>query len=279
MNKLLIRTALAVSLLAPLCGWAQAYPAIEQAPPPLPIYAQPPIPGDGYIWTPGYWAWNAAESDYYWVPGTWVLAPMVGQLWTPGYWAFEGSGYLWHLGYWGLSVGYYGGLNYGYGYTGVGYQGGRWVGDRFHYNRAVSNLGSAQTSGAYSARVIRGSASTHVSYNGGVAGRRAEPTRAERGASTGEHGKPTDDQLQHEHAALSMPAQRSSTNHGAPMVAATPRPSGFGERGSEQSRAPLSSHVEQPRQAPVHIQPMAHAQAPSEMQGHGQEEHHEERRR
>ena len=27
---------------------------------PLPDYDQPPAPGDGYIWTPGYWAWGAA---------------------------------------------------------------------------------------------------------------------------------------------------------------------------------------------------------------------------
>ena len=34
------------------------------APPALPIYAQPICPGDGYIWTPGYWAY--ANSGYYW---------------------------------------------------------------------------------------------------------------------------------------------------------------------------------------------------------------------
>ena len=28
-----------------------------QPPPPLPDYDQPPAPGDGYLWTPGYWAW------------------------------------------------------------------------------------------------------------------------------------------------------------------------------------------------------------------------------
>ena len=52
------------------------------APPPLPVYEQPICPGDGYIWTPGYWAWDADGDDYYWVPGTWVEAPEVGFLWT-----------------------------------------------------------------------------------------------------------------------------------------------------------------------------------------------------
>ena len=27
----------------------------DQAPPPLPDYDQPQAPGDGYLWTPGYW--------------------------------------------------------------------------------------------------------------------------------------------------------------------------------------------------------------------------------
>ena len=33
--------------------------SVSLAPPPLPIYEQPPIPGPGYIWTPGYWAWGS----------------------------------------------------------------------------------------------------------------------------------------------------------------------------------------------------------------------------
>ena len=45
------------------------------ASPELPAYEQPMCPGDGYIWTPGYWAW---DGEYYWVPGTWVMAPEAG---------------------------------------------------------------------------------------------------------------------------------------------------------------------------------------------------------
>ena len=46
----------------------------DQPPPPLPNYTQPPPPADGYIWTPGYWAWGPA--GYYWVPGAWVSRPI-----------------------------------------------------------------------------------------------------------------------------------------------------------------------------------------------------------
>jgi WXXGXW repeat (2 copies) len=51
--------------------------AISNPPPALPVYDQPVCPGDGYVWTPGYWDRADDSADYYWVPGTWVLAPEV----------------------------------------------------------------------------------------------------------------------------------------------------------------------------------------------------------
>lgn len=112
---------------------------IEQAPPPIPDYEQPPAPGDGYIWTPGYWAWSG--DGYEWVQGAWVAAPYTGALWTPGYWGYNPYGYFWNAGYWGPEVGYYGDINYGFGYFGVGFYGGYWGGGRFWYNRPYCNLG------------------------------------------------------------------------------------------------------------------------------------------
>src|SRR5580692_6540582 len=102
---------------------AQIGVSVSIAPPELPVYEQPICPGDGYLWTPGYWAW---DGDYYWVPGTWALAPEPGFLWTPGYWGWGGSGFFFNEGYWGPEVGFYGGINYGFGYFGHGYEGGRW---------------------------------------------------------------------------------------------------------------------------------------------------------
>src|ERR1700733_5673658 len=88
--------------------------AANEAPPPLPDYEQPPCPEDGYLWTPGYWAWGGG-GGYYWGPGTWVAPPAVGVLWTPGYWGFVGGGYRWNAGDWGPHVGFYGGVKYGFG--------------------------------------------------------------------------------------------------------------------------------------------------------------------
>src|SRR6202042_3704182 len=117
---------------------AQGYPsqapaAIQSnvAPPEIPVYDQPECPGDGYLWTPGYWAW--VGGTYSWVNGAWVLPPYTGALWTPGYWGYGASGYLWNAGYWGPTVGYYGGINYGFGYFGNGFCGGYWLRPRFFF--------------------------------------------------------------------------------------------------------------------------------------------------
>ena len=131
-----------------------------EEPPPLQDETQPPCPDDGYLWTPGYWAWGARYS---WVPGAWVPPPRVGLLWTPGYWEFAGAVYVFHRGYWAAHVGYYGGINYGFGYGGNGFAGGRWVGNTFVHN-------------TYDEPPIRNAAMGKVSYNGGPGGTTARPT-------------------------------------------------------------------------------------------------------
>jgi hypothetical protein len=55
-----------------------------------------------------------------------VMVPQVGFLWTPGDWGWGNGMYVFNEGYSVPHVGFYGGINYGYGYTGEGYQGGRW---------------------------------------------------------------------------------------------------------------------------------------------------------
>jgi len=111
--------------------------SVHVGPPALPVYVQPPCPTEGYIWTPGYWAYG--DAGYYWVPGVWVAPPRVGLLWTPGYWGWREGVYAFHAGYWGPHVGFYGGVNYGFGYGGVGFVGGAWRGEHFAYNSAVVN--------------------------------------------------------------------------------------------------------------------------------------------
>ena len=149
---------------------------VDQPPPPLPDYSQPPCPGDNYIWTPGYW--GHATGGYYWVPGVWVVAPYVGALWTPPFWGYAGNRYAWHAGYWGPHIGFYGGINYGHGYVGRGYEGGYWNHDRFAYNREVTNVNTTVVHNVYNYKVVN-ITNTRVSYNGGNGGVQARPTSAE----------------------------------------------------------------------------------------------------
>ena len=76
-------------------SFAQIGVAIRIGPPPLPVYEQPLCPGDGYLWTPGYWGWSD-DDGYYWVPGTWVEPPQPELLWTPAYWGWVGGRYAFH---------------------------------------------------------------------------------------------------------------------------------------------------------------------------------------
>lgn len=126
-------------LFAPQAAQARVFVSVGFAPPPIPVYEQPIWPGDGYIWTPGYWAYT--DDGYEWVDGAWVVAPYTGALWTPGYWGYDNSSYFWNAGYWGPSVGYYGGINYGFGYFGVGFYGGYWNHGAFFCNREYNRFG------------------------------------------------------------------------------------------------------------------------------------------
>src|SRR5215469_2872401 len=178
MNRSIIRWMILSLVLLSFCvasfGQIAVGVSVRVGPPALPVYAQPICPGPGYIWTPGYWGWKD-DAGYYWVPGTWVVAP-VGLLWTPGYWGWAGGVYAWHAGYWGPHVGFYGGINYGFGYTGVGFVGGAWHGGVYSYNTAVTNVNTTVVHNTYNTTVINNNTTVNrVSYNGGTGGTTAQP--------------------------------------------------------------------------------------------------------
>ncbi len=205
--------------------------SITIAPPILPVYTQPPCPVEGYIWTPGYWAWG--DDGYYWVPGVWVAPPMVGVLWTPGYWGFASGLYVWHPGYWGPHIGFYGGVNYGFGYFGVGYVGGFWAGSVFRYNTAVTAVNTTVIRNVYVDRtVIRNVVVNRVSYNG-PGGVMARPTPQEQMAIHERHIAPLPMQISHQQAARADRAQYASVNHGLPATATMDRVDGrrFNQQG------------------------------------------------
>ena len=201
----------------PLASQAAVFVSVTIAPPILPVYEQPPIPGTGYIWTPGYWAW---DGSYYWVPGTWVLAP-VGLLWTPGYWGWVDGAYIWRAGYWGPHVGFYGGVNYGFGYGGVGFVGGEWRGGQLYYNRSVTNIRNTSITNVYNRTVVNNITVNHASFNGGPGGIEARPNAAEVAAEHERHESPLPAQTEHRTMAAHENALRASVNGGHPAIAAT----------------------------------------------------------
>src|SRR5580704_16043993 len=172
--------------------------SVHVAPPALPVYVQPPLPAPGYLWTPGYWSYG--DAGYYWVPGVWVQPPRVGVLWTPGYWGFAGGIYGWHAGYWGPHIGFYGGVNYGFGYGGVGFVGGEWRGGAFAYNSAVWHVGGGFHNVYVNRTVVNNVAVNHYSFNG-AGGVNYHASAQEDAWSHENHFQPTTNQISHEQGA------------------------------------------------------------------------------
>jgi hypothetical protein len=246
---------LVVLLALPAASSAQVVGiAIRIGPPALPVYEQPLCPGPGYMWTPGYWAYG--PDGYYWVPGTWVTAPAVGLLWTPGYWGWRGGFYVWHAGYWGPHVGFYGGINYGFGYGGVGFVGGRWHGREFEYNTAVVHVNTTIIHNTYVDRtVINNVTVNHVAYNGGPGGVNREASRDELRADRDHHIEATEMQSRHEHEAGANRGMLYSANHGRPSIGATARPAEFSGHGATPTKGQGNYHSFTP---PAHNQPEVH---------------------
>jgi hypothetical protein len=267
--------AAAVSII-PAASYAGVFVSIGiGAPPVLPVYAQPICPAAGYIWTPGYWAYDDM-AGYYWVPGAWVLAPYTGALWTPGYWGWGNGGYLWHAGYWGPHVGFYGGVNYGFGYFGRGFEGGRWNHDRFEYNHSVTNVNIVNVHNVYNEKVVNNYNTTRVSFNGGHGGVQMRPTGDEQRWAREQHTAPLAAQHQNEMRASQNRAQFANVNHGRPENLARTEPASFNRNMAVNTRPAINNARPTPNNQNVNRAPVSnnnnayHPQANPQMNQHTQ---------
>src|SRR5882672_9313571 len=215
MNIMKLRSFILAAFLAlPLASFAQVEFSVNIAPPELPVYEQPLCPVAGYMWTPGYWAY---ENDYYWVPGVWVPPPRVGLLWTPPWWGWNNGAYAFNQGYWGPHVGFYGGINYGYGYTGNGYWGGRWSGNTFHYNIAVTRVNTNVVHNTYINNSVNRQVNANRASFNGPNGIKAQPTAQQKAAAANaKKVGPTSQQLERQQAASKDQNLRASVNKGNP---------------------------------------------------------------
>ncbi|MBV9316296.1 MAG: YXWGXW repeat-containing protein, partial [Gammaproteobacteria bacterium] len=239
--------AAALLLFARAAAGAEVGVRVDVAPPPLPVYEQPPLPAPDYLWVPGYWSWGPA--GYFWVPGTWMLPPDPDLLWTPGYWSFADGAYLWTPGYWAPQVGFYGGIDYGFGYFGHGYEGGYWRDRQFWYNRTVNNIDKANVTNVYN-RTVENVTVNNVSYSGGPGGVDARPTPEEQAAARQPRHAPTREQNAHVTAASENRELLASVNQGHPAVAATPQPNDYSGPGIMPARTGAGTGAV--RGAPAH---------------------------
>jgi hypothetical protein len=223
------RIVLALLLfLFPLRSFAGTIVSVSMMPPPLPAYDQPPCPDQNLVWVPGYWAWS---QRYYWIPGAWVEPPFAGAMWTPGHWNWSHHPftlYTWHSGYWSYHVGYYGGVNYGYGYGGLGYSGGVWHGSLFAYNLEIVRVDNRWVRETFRdpGLVERGyiDRNNHSSFNGGPGGVAYQISPEEQAVEHEHHWEPTAFQLQYEAGFRDDQTYWYETNHGQPaqVTYATP---------------------------------------------------------
>jgi hypothetical protein len=259
----------------PASSYAGVFISVGFAPPVLPVYVQPPCPQPGLMWTPGYWAYG--PDGYYWVPGTWVPAPYAGALWTPGYWGWGSGLYVWHPGYWGPHVGYYGGVNYGFGYMGVGFAGGVWAGGVFRYNTAVVHVNTTVIHNTYvDNTVVRNTTivnNNRVAFSGGPGGINHPPTAQENAYMHEQHTAATSFQTQHETAARADVNAYASRNGGRPTNVAMARPM---NAGAHANTAPENHSYNAPHNnAPApqnHPAPQEHQSQPH---GGGSQPHNE----
>lgn len=243
--------------------------SIRTAPPALPVYVQPACPVDGYLWVPGYWAYDNDAADYYWVPGYWAAPPGYGLLWTPPYWGYNGGVYVYHAGYWGAHVGYYGGINYGFGYGGSGYGGGMWVGNSFRYNTAVANVNTTIVHNTYVDRTVINNVTVnnHNSFNG-PGGSTAKPRPQELAAMKETHVEATAEQTRHEQRAGSDKTQFAKNNGGRPTVTAMDRIGGhtINNTGNMVARANRANAAEEPITNPAPVNRPNTAKKPAKPQ-------------
>ncbi len=70
---------------------------VKTSPPPLRAEVVEPMPGPGFIWIRGHWAWH--HERWEWIGGHWDRAAQPGSVWVPGAWIERHGGWVWVEGH------------------------------------------------------------------------------------------------------------------------------------------------------------------------------------
>jgi len=87
---------LSLSMAAGTASLAQVRFSINVGPP-EPMYEPVPVMPQGYVWAPGYWAWN--HDQHIWIRGRSVMQ-RTGYRWEPDRWEQRGNTYFRQPGSW-----------------------------------------------------------------------------------------------------------------------------------------------------------------------------------
>jgi len=87
---------LSLTLATGAVALAQVSFSINVGPPP-PIDEVVPMMPQGYVWAPGYWAWN--HDQHIWIRGR-SMVQRTGYRWEPDRWEQRGNGYYRQPGSW-----------------------------------------------------------------------------------------------------------------------------------------------------------------------------------
>ena len=137
----------------------------------------------------------------------------------------------------------------------------RWDNGHFFYNTTINNVNVNVIHNVYNERVNEATV-TRVSFNGGNGGVNARPTAREEAYAHENHTPRVAAQTEHIEEARKDPQQRFSMNHGAPAVAATPRPGALRDGGVVRAQNEASAG----RPNPVHptdLPALEHPAAPN----------------
>lgn len=89
------------SISVPTIAYADFDVDVTTAPPPTQTEVVP-APRTGYVWSPGYWAWNKDIGHHEWIKGHWV-EERAGAQWVPDRWVQDPD----HPSHWHFKSGHW----------------------------------------------------------------------------------------------------------------------------------------------------------------------------